>query len=114
MDDSKILDAYNERPKSSKWLMLIELRRSIQIKKEENTSLSIEKATYLTNMEQEIIESMTKGGKNYFFSNDYHLYTKAATLLDYSPILVQQQLVLEAEERKHQQLLQTESYVDNI
>ena len=47
-----------------------------------------------------IIESMRNGGKDYFFSNDYSLFTKATNLLDETPILVQQQLVVEGEQRK--------------
>lgn len=101
MEDTTVLATYSQQPPSSKWLMLIELRKLIiQKKKDQSTSLSREKIRNLINMETEIIESMRNGGKDYFFSNDYSLFTKATNLLDETPILVQQQLVVEGEQRK--------------
>ena len=101
MEDTTVLATYSQQTPSSKWLMLIELRKLIiQIKKDQSTSLSREKIRNLLNMETEIIESMRNGGKDYFFSNDYSLFTKATNLLDETPILVQQQLVVEGEQRK--------------
>ena len=101
MEDTTVLATYSQQPPSSKWLMLIELRKLIiQKKKDQSTSLSREKIRNLLNMETEIIESMRNGGEDYFFSNDYFLFTKATNLLDETPILVQQQLVVEGEQRK--------------
>ena len=101
MEDTTVLATYSQQTPSSKWLMLIELRKLIiQIKKDQSTSLSREKIRNLLNMETEIIESMRNGGEDYFFSNDYSLFTKATNLLDETPILVQQQLVVEGEQRK--------------
>ena len=53
-------------------------------------------------METKIIDSMNKGGKNYFFGEDYSLFTEAEKLLEIPPISVQQQLLVEAEARKSQ------------
>ena len=99
---SSELEIYRQQPGSSKWLMLILLRELIDRKKQELQQSSLEEARKLVNMETKIIDSMNKGGKNYFFGEDYSLFTEAEKLLERPPISVQQQLLVEAEARRSQ------------
>ena len=94
------LQIYRQQKKSSKWLMLIELRQLSERKKQEGQSSSFEEIIKLENMETQIIDSMRKGGTDYFFGEDYSLFTEAEKLLETQPILVQQQLLVEAEARR--------------
>ena len=82
--------------------MLILLRELSDKKKQELQQSSHEEVIKLINMETKIIDSMNKGGKNYFFGEDYSLFTEAEKLLEIPPISVQQQLLVEAEARKSQ------------
>ena len=75
------LQFYRQQKKSSKWLMLIELRQLIERKKQEGQLSSFEEITKLVNMETQIIDSMRKGGTDYFFGEDYSLFTEAEKLL---------------------------------
>ena len=96
------LEIYRQQPRSSKWLMLIELRELSERKKQEGQSSSLEEARKLINMETRIIDSMYNGGRNYFFEEDYSLFTEAEKLLETPPISVHQQLFVEAEARRSQ------------
>ena len=80
--------------------MLILLRELSDRKKQELQQSSHEEVIKLINMETKIIDSMKKGGKNYFFGEDYSLFTEAEKLLETPPISVQQQLLVEAEARR--------------
>ena len=100
MEECRELQIYRQQKKSSKWLMLIELRQLSERKKQEGQSSSSDEIIKLVNMETQIIDSMRKGGTDYFFGEDYSLFTEAEKLLETQPILVQQQLLVEAEARR--------------
>lgn len=92
------LETYRQKGRASKWLMLILLRELSDRKKLQQSS--DEEVLTLVNMETKILDSIRKTGRNYFFEEDYSLFTEAEKLLETPPISVYQQMMVEAEERR--------------